>query len=294
MADPGFVPEQGTREVEIIEVQIVRRTGRATGNPVRRSAHDRGRCPQNETVDDLDVDFAVHESSNYLVLDARTSRAGIDLGRFDKKRVRFKIRGSRTTPASTGDDRALEPTTGHLYHADPALPVRGVRRTEGPGAGRRPRRGGGRGPVTEPVADPATTQTKGTPPMLILLILFSVALAATAQLALKHGMNLVNDELSPDSLNGASLRAVSPAALRLGRAVPVRAVGPRLARGAVEGLPVVRLPVRRAHVRADPALRRVRAERHGAAATMGGRGVHRRDLPRLADPAHVSRRPGRG
>ena len=51
--------------------------------------------------------------------------------------------------------------------------------------------------MTEPVADPATTQTKGTPPMLILLILFSVALAATAQLALKHGMNLVNDELSP-------------------------------------------------------------------------------------------------
>ena len=36
--------------------------------------------------------------------------------------------------------------------------------------------------MTEPVADPATTQTKGTPPMLILLIL-SPDLAATAQLA---------------------------------------------------------------------------------------------------------------
>ena len=33
--------------------------------------------------------------------------------------------------------------------------------------------------------------------MLIVLILFSVTLAATAQLALKHGMNLVNDELAP-------------------------------------------------------------------------------------------------
>ena len=46
--------------------------------------------------------------------------------------------------------------------------------------------------------------------MLIALILFSVTLAAVAQLTLKHGMNLVNDELSPDvfSLNGASLRIV--------------------------------------------------------------------------------------
>jgi drug/metabolite transporter (DMT)-like permease len=65
--------------------------------------------------------------------------------------------------------------------------------------------------VNEPVADPATTQTKGPPPMLILLILFSVCLAAIAQLSLKHGMNLVNDELAPAtfSLSGASLRVVA-------------------------------------------------------------------------------------
>jgi drug/metabolite transporter (DMT)-like permease len=46
--------------------------------------------------------------------------------------------------------------------------------------------------------------------MLIVLILFSVTLAAIAQLALKHGMNLVNDELAPQtfSLNGDSLRVV--------------------------------------------------------------------------------------
>ena len=96
-------PEQGTREVEIIEVQIVRPDGSShgailSGDPLTIVVDVR----QNETVDDLDVDFAVHESSNYLVLDARTSRAGIDLGRFDKKRVRFRSRGSRTTPASTG------------------------------------------------------------------------------------------------------------------------------------------------------------------------------------------------
>ena len=47
--------------------------------------------------------------------------------------------------------------------------------------------------------------------MLIVLILFSVTLAASAQLALKHGMNLVNDELAPKtfSLNGDSLRVVA-------------------------------------------------------------------------------------
>lgn len=64
--------------------------------------------------------------------------------------------------------------------------------------------------MTDSTAQSATTQTKGTPPMLIVLILFSVSLAAIAQLALKHGMNLVNDDLAPErfSLNGSSMRAI--------------------------------------------------------------------------------------
>ena len=63
--------------------------------------------------------------------------------------------------------------------------------------------------MNEPRTEPTPTQTKGTA-MLIALILFSVTLAAVAQLTLKHGMNLVNDELSPDvfSLNGTSLLVV--------------------------------------------------------------------------------------
>ena len=46
--------------------------------------------------------------------------------------------------------------------------------------------------------------------MLIALILLSVSLAAVAQLALKTGMNAVNDQLSPAtfSLNGPSLKVV--------------------------------------------------------------------------------------
>lgn len=64
--------------------------------------------------------------------------------------------------------------------------------------------------MSEPIAEPVSAPTKGTPGMLILLILFSVTLAAIAQLGLKHGMNLVNDELAPErfSLNGPSLRAL--------------------------------------------------------------------------------------
>jgi len=118
MADPGFVPEQGTREAEIVEVQIVRPDGSShgailSGDPLTIVVDVR----QNEQVDDLDVDFAVHESSNYLVLDARTSRAGIDLGRFDKKRVRFKISGFPYDPGKYWVTIGLSSrTTGHLYH----------------------------------------------------------------------------------------------------------------------------------------------------------------------------------
>jgi ABC-2 type transport system ATP-binding protein len=118
MADPGFVPEQGTREAEIVEVQMVRPDGSShgailSGDPLTIVVDVR----QNEPVDDLDVDFAVHESSNYLVLDARTSRAGIDLGRFDKKRVRFKISGFPYDPGKYWVTIGLSSrTTGHLYH----------------------------------------------------------------------------------------------------------------------------------------------------------------------------------
>jgi ABC-2 type transport system ATP-binding protein len=60
VTDPGFVPEQGTREAEIAEVQIVRADGRGEGpvllgDPVTIVIDVR----QNEPVDDLDVDFAV-------------------------------------------------------------------------------------------------------------------------------------------------------------------------------------------------------------------------------------------
>jgi ABC-2 type transport system ATP-binding protein len=92
--DASFVPEEGTREVEIESVDFVRADDSAggpvlSGDPLTIQVDIR----TNEPVDDLDVDFAILDgATNRVVLDARTSRAGIDIARFDgKKRVRFHI-----------------------------------------------------------------------------------------------------------------------------------------------------------------------------------------------------------
>ena len=67
------------------------------------------------------------------------------------------------------------------------------------------------GPAGPVEAGSAPDHTKGSLPMLIAMILLSVTVAAVAQLALKHGMNRVNDQIAPAtfSLNGPSLRAVA-------------------------------------------------------------------------------------
>ena len=119
VTDPGFVPEQGTREAEIAEVQIVRANGKGEGpvllgDPVTIVIDVR----MNEPVDDLDVDVAVLDgATNHPVLDARTSGAGIELGRFDKKRVRFKIPAFPYNPGKYWVTIGLSNrASGHLYH----------------------------------------------------------------------------------------------------------------------------------------------------------------------------------
>jgi multidrug transporter EmrE-like cation transporter len=61
-----------------------------------------------------------------------------------------------------------------------------------------------------PVEPHAHETKEANVPMLIAMILLSVGLAAVAQLTLKHGMNLVNDDLRPArfGLDGASARAL--------------------------------------------------------------------------------------
>jgi len=119
VTDPNFVPEEGTREAEIAEVQIVRPNGSSEGailrgDPLTIVIDVR----QNEPLDDLDVDFAVLDgATNHAVLDARTSRADLDLGRFEKKRVRFRIEAFPYEPGKYWVTVGLSNrTTGHLYH----------------------------------------------------------------------------------------------------------------------------------------------------------------------------------
>ena len=61
--------------------------------------------------------------------------------------------------------------------------------------------------ATAPPEDVARTKGK-QPAMLIGLILFSVLLAAGAQLTLKHGMNLVADNSGALKLSGSSFKDV--------------------------------------------------------------------------------------
>ncbi|HEX7463379.1 MAG TPA: ABC transporter ATP-binding protein [Actinomycetota bacterium] len=92
--DESFVPEEGTREVEIEAVDFVYADGSGNGpllrdDPLAIQVDVR----TNEPVADLDVDFAILDgATNHVVLDARTSRSGIDIARFDgKKRVSFRV-----------------------------------------------------------------------------------------------------------------------------------------------------------------------------------------------------------
>jgi ABC-2 type transport system ATP-binding protein len=120
VTDPGFVPEEGTREVEIAEVQVVR-DGAAAEGPILRGdpLTIQVDVRTNEPVDDLDVDIAVLDgATNHPVLDARTSRAGIDLGRLDgKRRARFRIAAFPYEAGKYWVTVGLSSRrTGHLYH----------------------------------------------------------------------------------------------------------------------------------------------------------------------------------
>jgi len=118
--DQGFVPEEGTREAEIAEVQIVRADGRAEGHvlrddPVTIVVDVRA----NQPVEDLDADVQVLDgATNHPVLEARTSTAGVAIGRFEgRKRVRFLIEGFPYNPGKYWVTVGLSSRrTGLLYH----------------------------------------------------------------------------------------------------------------------------------------------------------------------------------
>jgi ABC-2 type transport system ATP-binding protein len=120
VTDPGFVPEEGTREAEIAEVQIIRPNATGDGPVLRQDPVTvQVDVRTNSPVDDLDVDIAVLDgATNHPVLEAGTSRAGIDLGRVDgKRRVRFRVGAFPYEAGKYWVTVGLSSTaTGHLYH----------------------------------------------------------------------------------------------------------------------------------------------------------------------------------
>jgi ABC-2 type transport system ATP-binding protein len=118
--DPGFVPEEGTRQAEIASVELIWGSG-ASEIALRRGD---GLTVQvdvrtNEPVADLDVDFQILDgATNHSVLDARTSSHGIAITRFDgKKRVRFRIGSFPYAAGKYWVTVGLSSRdTGRLYH----------------------------------------------------------------------------------------------------------------------------------------------------------------------------------
>jgi len=118
--DPGFVPEEGTRQAEIASVELIWGSG-ASEIALRRGD---GLTVQvdvrtNEPVADLDVDFQILDgATNYPVLDARTSSNGIAIARFDgKKRVLFRIGSFPYAAGKYWVTVGLSSRdTGRLYH----------------------------------------------------------------------------------------------------------------------------------------------------------------------------------
>lgn len=120
VTDPGFVPEEGTREAEIAAVELVRATGSSEGPVLRDDPLTiQVDVRTNQPVADLDVDFAILDgATNHPVIEDRTSRRGVAIDRFDgKKRVRFRIPAFPYAAGKYWVTIGLSSrSTGHLYH----------------------------------------------------------------------------------------------------------------------------------------------------------------------------------
>jgi ABC-2 type transport system ATP-binding protein len=120
VTDPGFVPEEGTREAEVASVELIRASGKSDGPVVRDDPLTiQIDVRTNEPVDDLDVDFAVLDgATNHSVMAERVSGHGIAIDRFDgKKRVRFRITAFPYAAGKYWVTIGLSSrSTGHLYH----------------------------------------------------------------------------------------------------------------------------------------------------------------------------------
>jgi ABC-2 type transport system ATP-binding protein len=112
--DTSFVPEEGTREVELASVELVRDDG-TTERPVRigEELTNQVDARANQPVTEQIASFQLLDWANYQVVDAREP-IGLIAG---KKRVRFAIRVVALVPGRYFVTVGLEGgESGRLYH----------------------------------------------------------------------------------------------------------------------------------------------------------------------------------
>jgi ABC-2 type transport system ATP-binding protein len=112
--DPTFVPEEGSREVELANVELVRDDG-TTERPVRigEDLTIQIDAKANDIVTDLIGSFQLLDSANFPVIEGREPIGLID----GKKRVRFVLRDVPLVPGRYFVTVGLEGgESGRLYH----------------------------------------------------------------------------------------------------------------------------------------------------------------------------------